>query len=386
MKLIQYCLDYIECQIVKFESLIPFAKQVELLLVNELRVDDTLCKKYYDKLTRSILGSILYFVTMQDCENKASFLAQLPLQWIEKVICCDALFVENEFERYQLVKRIMDLRHAGTVDLPLNNVFEDPEHDTLVDEDEVEVDIEQLESINPKVALKNVTNSIFSYIDGLLPMRKKRKYDEDDDMYKTEEKKDKDKIEHLEIREKTIELQKAKESCMLPKTLSNIYHHGIVYTYMTFPQLGVVKNDDLVPFNLALESYWLQAELGSRTAQHEKLPPFRFGYKFQNLSNGTDTMVSEAFNCAGILFRILLVEDNDSFKVLLQKSVGKVDSISYSIYIYDHRTPFTRNVMKNCLVPITKCLISEDGYCNPIPIHYKETRKDDVYVVVLIRF
>lgn len=40
------------------------------------------------------------------------FLAKLPLSWIEKVVCADQLFIRSEFDRYQLLKKILDLRHS----------------------------------------------------------------------------------------------------------------------------------------------------------------------------------------------------------------------------------------------------------------------------------
>ncbi|KAI8928843.1 hypothetical protein BC831DRAFT_446784 [Entophlyctis helioformis] len=45
--------------------------------------------------------------------------------------------------------------------------------------------------------------------------------------------------------------------------MRQIFEQCIVYTYMTFPQLDIVKRDGLVPTSIVLESHWLQAELSN---------------------------------------------------------------------------------------------------------------------------
>lgn len=139
--------------------------------------------------------------------------------------------------------------------------------------------------------------------DGFLP--KKRKLDED------------------EIKENTLPIsnrpikpfksrlysQPSTSNKILPKTLSSIFETGIVYTYMTFPQLTKVKKDEIVPMNLALESFWLQTELGN-DAQSVSLPPLRFSCKFENIrayfEEDVVQMSSKPFECAGIQYRLLL--------------------------------------------------------------------------------
>ncbi|EGF84429.1 hypothetical protein BATDEDRAFT_34299 [Batrachochytrium dendrobatidis JAM81] len=142
--------------------------------------------------------------------------------------------------------------------------------------------------------------------------------------------------------------------------VKEIFEHSITYTYMTFPQLEVVKRDGIVPTNIVLESHWLQAELSNPTSSlksrsrssslvqsstdmsmpististagfgqstnssHKKLPPFRFGVRFDNIrdqfaahrhlmtgaagdSDVSPLMIySQSVVCAGTQYRLVL--------------------------------------------------------------------------------
>ncbi|KAJ3291363.1 hypothetical protein HK104_006158 [Borealophlyctis nickersoniae] len=120
--------------------------------------------------------------------------------------------------------------------------------------------------------------------------------------------------------------------------MAGIFQTAVVYTYMTFAQLEVVKKDGIVPDAVILQSFWAQAELTNCAVSGEdtQLPPFRFAARFQDVDehffgkkNGkrkgvaiehggtmdreeddhplTDTMMSSApIVCAGVQYRVLL--------------------------------------------------------------------------------
>jgi hypothetical protein len=340
------------------------------------------------------------------------FLAKLPLSWIEKVVCADQLYVRSEFDRYQLVKKILDLRHSGS-EFITNNLSTNDVHGSnnlLIDvienldtsegedieiesNDENQVEIES-GNVSDKRKLKEVNeakpfNSIFNMIDKFLPLRKKRKLDSDEEV----------PIQIYDIKRKIKKITKNPQNLpkallpitqpILPKTLTNIYNTGIIYTWMTFPQLGIVKKDEMVPFNLALESYWLQAELGLST-QQTTLPKFRFGAKFSNLSRDLElqkTITSDSFECAGVFFRVVLNMDTDGVKCLLQKSVGKINDVSYKIWCFDQR--FGVDCGDLGVMPCTECKLDQEGFANVVPslmVKNEECESDDVFVVVCVSF
>ncbi|KAJ1344783.1 hypothetical protein BSLG_000298 [Batrachochytrium salamandrivorans] len=163
---------------------------------------------------------------------------------------------------------------------------------------------------------------------------------------------------------------------------AHILEKSIIYTYMTFPQLEVIKGDGVVPSSIVLESHWLQAELsnpvvGIRSRIHstnsshsnshlgssaplptalrpskpaeKTLPKFRFGVRFDNvreqlaahrhLMTGTDTdsdeppltIYSQSVICAGTQYRLVLCYEPGNGLELSNRSDDNLNSTSSSI-------------------------------------------------------
>jgi hypothetical protein len=365
-----FCYDFILTKLQKLEDIILYCSQLQKGNITE---------KYYSRLNQAILGTLLYCSSI--CSNKqvdemtieecpvhpdtplSLFLAQLPLVWIEKVMKSDLLCVACEFDRYSLVKQILRLRQSRPVQVIL-------EHSESESESESE---KELENVKESV-VSGVAKKVYSLFDGLIPRPKKRKLEDSDD-----------ETVASPVIERIIKPLPNRPT--LPQTISSIYEFGIIYTYMTFPQLGVVKKDEIVPLHLALESYWLQAELG--TNDHGKeLPPFRFAYCFTNVTKyfeqDQSVMTSDPVMCAGVQYRLLLCKENNEIKALLQKSKGKGPLVSYSIYAFDHRCELEKHQVVRFTQPVTT-VKNGQGFANPLTNSIK-TEQDRIWLTCSVTF
>lgn len=267
-------------------------------------------------------GDKINFPSPQDLVSTSLYLAQLPLRWIQHVLAADCLAINCEFDRYCLTKTIFEIRQARIIPDYTNVIVEEFQSAAMIP-----AMLPKPES--PKKAV-SVANTIYRLIDRVISgTAKKRKLDEEYFAPFPQNNVKEIAPEVAVSQDRVIlplpvlspKLRFATSSVpTLPSTLANIYEKGIIYTYMTFSQLGyfilfyirVVKKDEIVPFHLALESYWLQTELGSREALNHsensnKLPPLRFSSKFENIneffrkSPKPAVMVSDPVNCAGTI-------------------------------------------------------------------------------------
>lgn len=148
-----FCSDYIQECMSSLDHVFEFASMIQNMncskdgIIGELGsdLDSTvhqadqvflkLVSTYHTKLFKACLGTVLYTSSLCSFEDDAEenytlssdhyhypkldapiplcvFLAQLPLVWIEKVVSCDCLVIQSEFERYHLVKQILHKRQA----------------------------------------------------------------------------------------------------------------------------------------------------------------------------------------------------------------------------------------------------------------------------------
>ena len=258
--------------------------------------------------------------------KKSEFLAQLPYFWIQKVIRSDCLCVKDEFERYQLAKRVLELN--GTVTFPSTITIENPRKRKM---NEIEIECSSAEDLDSMESGCTVIEN---------------------------------------------------DSCLITDKTDNIFESAIIYTYMSFANLDIVKQDGLVPLNLALESYWLQNELTTNAKSNKKCPKFRFSYKFTNISTESANLLSPTFNCLSQLFRIMLSTEDGGYKALLQKSKGG-SPITYCIYKLDLRG----GQIDGSDSPVTYCTADDDGYANLIENReVLENGEDSFWLIACIRF
>jgi hypothetical protein len=372
-ELAYFCYSFILDKLTKLESIHVFCSQLQ-------QASPNISQKFKDKLHQAVLGTLLYCCSLCSTEDHdhmedtiyppgpktplCLFLAPLPLVWIEKIMKSDQLTIPCEFERYQLVKSILRLRQTRPVQVTVDSESEE--------EEEEKVEIKQ-------TVVSGVAKKMYSLFDTWIPKAKKRKLEESDD-----------ETVSSPVAEQRI-IKPLPNRPTLPQTISNIYESGIIYTYMTFPQLGIVKKDEIVPLHLALESYWLQAELGTNEVG-KNLPPFRFGYCFEKVSEffkepSNTLMTSDSVVCAGIQYRLLLSRETekDEIKALLQKSKGKGPSVAYSIYAFDSRTILDKHQVIHLVKPVTTVKNGE-GFANPLPAVTFKTETDRIWLTCCVHF
>ena len=235
--------------------------------------------KYHRKLSGYLLGYILYAISLCDFTGvgiddlelnpnqsyapskehavpACLFIAQLPLKWIESVMCANQLPVESEFQRYELTKMIFRLRSAAPdslVQARISNttLIDDwDENETIKggspkkEEKEEKENNSEVKTVK-KTDLASVTSSILEFFTS---SGKKRKLEQLEDNLILE-------LGSIEnngariIAKPNLSSKKHSTPLKLPLTLANIYQNGIVYSYMNFAELGSVL---LVYFNLLL--------------------------------------------------------------------------------------------------------------------------------------
>ena len=249
--------------------------------------------------------------------TKSQFLSQLPHFWLQKLLKSDCLCVKNEFERYQLAKKV----------LKPNNVERFGGYGN-----KRKVGVEYEGDWNEVGESQDSSSTIL-------------------------------------------------ETNSLTEKDENLFESSIIYTYMSFAELNIVKMDGLVPISLALESYWQQNELSIQKSQ-STLPKYRFSYKFTNVSGATNDLLSPTFNCLSQLFRLMLTKEGGGYKALLQKSKGG-GPISYCIYRIDLRG----GQVEGTDSPVTYCTADDDGYATLIEdCAVLEDGEDSIRLVACIRF
>ena len=256
LDLVQYCETHILKLMTESTNIINFIAKIDSLLgyqnIPDLIVKSSknvqILKKIYGQLKECCFSAILYVFSLsslddysyeEDPSNNVApsstvtipgclFLSRLSLKWLELVLASDALAVPSEFDRYLLTKRIFKLRSTYPNLIPLERQIIEYTMDACQDKP----------SIEPRlVYLKEKKDySLFSLIDNVLGNKKRKIQDE------------LDSVEiNLEIEKPNTRVIKAlprkfskATGCplTLPATLTRIYEEGIVYTYMTFQQLG----------------------------------------------------------------------------------------------------------------------------------------------------
>lgn len=155
----------------------------------------------------------------------------------------------------------------------------------------------------------------------------------------------------------------------------------------------------------------------SSSSEHPgHLHPFRFGFKFDNVSSyfkrsaKPSVFASDSVTCAGVQYRLLLSLEQDSspqdgpsttsdsngvisasgepsLRALLQKSKGRGPPVSYSIYAYDHRMSLEHQTLSSFLEPITTCHADGEGYANAIPLSsMKSETGDSIFLTIALEF
>ena len=434
--------------------------------------------RYHAKLTSFCLGrlcslvAIRSFKSVEDATSSRmvpkmllDFLGNLPMKWIKRLIECDWLCVTCEFDRYLIAKEILLNREQK--DKPAPTVVEKPSEKTTAAVESAH-NAEQFDSIDldddgtpsrdedsffePPIVPHS--SSLFSYniFSSMLGSMsaKKRRIDEtpeaaDGESVSSETVVSKRLVKQPKSRKSVLVSKKSKQQsnsapfdkdCMSSQSqamlIKGIFESSIVYTYMTFPQLDIIKKDGIVPSGLVLESYWRQAELSNQVSGIQSdnfasaIPsalkaPFRFAARFDNLSekfSGSNnafgdaasnpaTLYSNCVVCAGIQYRLLLtydstimgrdtvinldsdpkqttsdedsvddtVEQQNGLRALLQRScpsssADKTPAISYKIYAFDLRQQSSQLKKSNPFFePVTICNASGEGDVDLLPIN-----------------
>ena len=199
------------------------------------------------------------------------FIAQLPLKWIESILCSNQLPIDNEFLRYELTKAVFRLRSTAPDKLTQMPTFPNSQSSDLdLDDSETVTGHEnatppaaslpsQIISLHPHPEqekennhdtdkeVKGALSSILKFFSSA-SSGKKRKLDNGTPAKEEEKVEEHSEEEGAKLplpskRKRLIALpitrtKKPHSPIKLPATLSNIYENGIIYTYMNFAQLG----------------------------------------------------------------------------------------------------------------------------------------------------
>ncbi|KAI9351139.1 hypothetical protein DFJ73DRAFT_831726 [Zopfochytrium polystomum] len=331
-----------------------------------------LLRTHHTNLQSGILSYLCQTVNLalslefKDGASKVNDLfATMPVSWLRRVMECNALCIANEFERYELLKRVtlyrrQALRSRQSMD------GKQASHSNSVGE-----------TSNPSVLSASSPSSFASKLFGMLggggPSKRSRCDDDQDEARcaaftpdgrplstashsrkadagaaQTE----RSGLDSSPLSIRTSPTHSGRESrpglCNLYGELQGalsgveeqedavifaVFQTGIIYTYMTFAQLELVKSDRIVPDSSILHSFWTQAELASRmgspvnNTRKENNPassgsaghttkPFRFAARFRHVyeyftnANGGGAvgkaMISDPVKCAGVDYRVLL--------------------------------------------------------------------------------
>lgn len=415
--LAQYCSDVVVKSMSKRKDVVGLSSDLHHLSMQLENRDmgrfGKLFENHLEILNASCLASLCYIVSrfyisaedQVESINQSklltpeSFIAQLPLTWIQRLISSDALCVASEYDRYQLIKHVKQERLAGFLS---DNIFGFGSPELLGNEIDESVDGASLsltisrnlsrsssaETVDytiqedeSKYAVAQVKDYISQFFDGMLSKKRKvsdRIISKENHVFKN------DVISKRKIKPMRRKVSTAEE------TWANIFKDGVVYTFMSFNQLEQVKRDGIVASETVLQSYWLQAEL---LAHHPgAIPPFRFASSFKNIKDilkKKETMYSDIMSCAGMQFRLLLSVEEKSLKALLQKTKGNdAYQISYSIYCIDHREG---NNLDHLMTPVTRCDFTGAGHAydlSLIPTVKGEFDKvvDEICLIACVNF
>jgi hypothetical protein len=244
--LAQKCFRLIDTEMSSLQNIVDMPMSIDnLKFVGNYGIcspGQEMLEKFSEKLKKACLGSLLYCVSLCDVQgervediksvkptihqNKIStsqFLSQLPLGWIQLVLGNDALTVNSEFQRYELAKSIFEIRQANP---PVSNV----NISDLVDVSSDSVIVAK--DFIPPPKTKTVGDTLYNF---LFSSGKKRKLD-DDFFTPLSQINNEQTLKNRVIKP----LRNKKEAPTLPTTLSNIYQQGIVYTFMSFEELGYI--------------------------------------------------------------------------------------------------------------------------------------------------
>ena len=182
----------------------------------------------------------------------ALFIAQLPLKWIESLLCADSLVIPTEFDRYEITKQVFKIRSGRSMaDFAIfpndNSEEEEKTVETIsisspeCSKKDEECEIKDKENEGATSKPFSVASQIVNFFTS--STRKKRKLEEFDssasnDCQSSPASKDERLIKPL----RKTPIWPKENSMKLPSSLSNIYERGIVYTFMTFQQLGYLLN------------------------------------------------------------------------------------------------------------------------------------------------
>ncbi|KAI8902405.1 hypothetical protein BC833DRAFT_645313 [Globomyces pollinis-pini] len=421
--LVKYCEQMILNSFAIMDHVIQFSHDLESIDVDALQKSKTNAEaihqliKLHKRLQNACFATLLYCTTLCPIHSETSyefipgvflmpsttspisfcvFLAQLSIVWIDRIISSDFLPISCEFDRYEMLNHVLKLRK--TRQKIFNNI--DCSSDSETPESPEPEKTKIIAKVDPA---PNYTSSFFSIFDGMLNPSKKRKLDEITDV---EYESSSDLIMMSKPKKKiaqniTQPIKTRVPSNVLQTLLDNMYQKGIIYTYMSFCQLGTVKSDEIVPFHLALESHWLQSEIGTASSPNSiKLPVFRFGHQFQNISDffrkspTPKMMASDPVTCANVQYRLLLcveegLDQQPVLKALLQRSRCKGPKLSYKIYAFDNRLPLESAKLRMMLQPTTMCEVDGSGYSNEIPFETVKSEKghlDSIFLAIAIEF
>lgn len=288
------------------------------------------------------------------------------------------------FERYELIKRTMEIRRCSSSLKSNITIDEDNDESTedLIDNENKFLSPDENNKQLAIISKNNTVSAVTSYFSALFDIRK-RTSSTCSDISKNISNFGRP-IKPLPDRPPSI------------KPWHEMLSSCVIYTFMSFNQMEAVKNDGIIPESIILSSFWDQKKF--LTQKESSTRPFRFSRTFREISsyfeNNRDEskMLSEATSCCGINFRLLLCREGTVLKALLQKSkeAGNI-KLNYDIYCVDHRMQLKKKQLMGLLTPVTSCDVHGGGHAygielQPAKIENESAVLDELRLVATIKF
>ncbi|KAJ3219028.1 hypothetical protein HDU67_003018 [Dinochytrium kinnereticum] len=437
-----YCTSFILASMSE-STVLSFAEDLEILQPSGSFIRPTSCgpdhqyhslldthrKELHDAVLSYLCQCVNSELTREDSRQVLSLFDCMPVRWLRRVLECDVLSVQNEFERYCLLKKVVVSRREKLRQQSHLADSPDNKRPSSLFGDYLSVDISNvfggLSASKKKKYADSSTSAINSsnstipptVIGGMIgsPSRVISSTSASEGVPKSRTQCCPGLLNlYGPLGGGQTDVEVAED-----KIIMLLFETGMRYTYMSFSDLEKVKVDRIVPDSSVLQSFWMQAEMmnaGYSTQSYRPSSPpasietdfgkpFRFSARFHHVNKffaqteeitGEKTIISEPTKCAGVDYRVLLCcseEDAEPdplrngpagtnskkqmLKAHLQRSRPQTAHsasaanpfVSYNIYVFDV-TSFRveKDRWKSFWKPLTACTFEGEGHIKPFPL------------------
>jgi hypothetical protein len=353
-------------------------------------------------LVRLLVSYYLTDYLRLDCQEAEAgevdrVVEQLPLHWIHAALSSDALCAKDEFERYELAKTVFGVRRLDLTRISLEQGQATPA-------------ARAVHPTNSPAATASATarNFFATFLDNVMPMRKKRKGPDVDGEEGASSAAESPTLAHAALpplatgikptatagffgtrkikqpksswtSRPSVALASPASASATPATDAEVvggyFKRNIHYCHMSFAQLDVVKRDAIVAESVVLECFWMQAELANRHARRAlpsmspaasrsqvSFPPFRFSGRFSNVDSWVaglsgdggpgEFMHSAPILCAGVQYRLSITPVTPCPTPLMEGGQGDSPHRTFRALLQRHHPELRGNLSSVTTTPL----------------------------------